>query len=38
VHDIHPVIDKVFDFEDSLEAIGHFKSQAHLGKVVIRIG
>ena len=38
VHDIHPVIDKVFDFDDTLEAIRYFKSQAHLGKVVIRIG
>jgi len=38
VNDIHPVIDKVFDFDDTLEAIKHFKSQAHLGKVVINIG
>jgi NADPH:quinone reductase-like Zn-dependent oxidoreductase len=36
-HDIHPVIDKVFDFADTLEAIKYFRSQAHLGKVVINI-
>lgn len=38
VHDIHPVIDRVFDFADTIDAIKYFKSQAHLGKVVIRIG
>jgi len=38
INDIHPVIDKVFPLEDTVEAIGYFKSQAHLGKVVIRIG
>lgn len=37
VHDIHPVVDKVFDFDESLAAINYFQSQAHLGKVVIRI-
>lgn len=37
VHDIHPVIDKVFDFDDAIEAIGYFQSQSHLGKVVVRI-
>ena len=36
-NDIHPVVDKVFDFDDSIEAIKYFKSQAHLGKVVIAI-
>lgn len=37
-HDIHPVIDKTFAFDKAVEAIGYFKSQAHLGKVVINIG
>ncbi len=37
VNDIHPVVDKVFDFDDTIEAIKYFKSQAHLGKVVINI-
>jgi len=36
-HDIHPVVDKVFDFDDAVEAIKYFKSQAHMGKVVINI-
>jgi len=38
VNDIHPVIDKSFAFDDAIEAIKYFKSQAHLGKVVIKIG
>jgi len=37
-HDIHPVIDKVFPFNEAIDAIGYFQSQAHLGKVVINIG
>ena len=36
-HDLHPQIDKVFDFDDSVDAIKYFQSQAHMGKVVIRI-
>ena len=37
-NNIHPVIDKVFELDDTVEAINYFKSQAHLGKVVIKIG
>jgi len=37
VHDIHPLVDKVFALEDTIEAIGYFQSQSHMGKVVIRI-
>lgn len=37
-HDIHPVVDKVFPFTEALDAINYFKSQAHMGKVVISIG
>jgi len=36
-HDIHPVIDKVFPFEEAVDAIQYFQRQAHLGKVVINI-
>jgi NADPH:quinone reductase-like Zn-dependent oxidoreductase len=37
-HRLHPVIDKVFPFEAAPDAYRHLESQAHLGKVVIRIG
>jgi len=36
-NDIHPLIDKVFEFDDAVEAIKYFKSQAHMGKVVIKV-
>ena len=38
LHQIKPVIDRVFDFADAKAAYHHLKSQAHVGKVVIRIG
>ena len=37
LHRIEPVIDRVFDFADAKAAYRHLQSQAHLGKVVIRI-
>lgn len=36
-HDIHPLIDRVFAFDQARDAIAHFQSQAHMGKVVIGI-
>jgi NADPH:quinone reductase-like Zn-dependent oxidoreductase len=33
---IHPVVDRVFPFEEAREAYQHLRSGAHLGKVVIR--
>jgi len=35
-HDIHPVIDEVFSFDQAREAYAHQASGSHLGKVVIR--
>lgn len=32
-----PVIDKVFAFEDVKAAFAYFESQAHVGKVVIKL-
>ncbi|KAK1230827.1 hypothetical protein PQX77_006067 [Marasmius sp. AFHP31] len=32
-----PVIDKVFPFEEVVEAYAHLESQAHVGKVVIKV-
>jgi NADPH:quinone reductase-like Zn-dependent oxidoreductase len=36
-NDIHPVIDRVFRFDESLAAFQYLQSQAHFGKVVISI-
>ncbi len=38
LHQIRPVIDRVFPFEQAREAYHYMKSQQHVGKVVIRIG
>ena len=38
LHQIRPVIDRVFDFDQAREAYHYMKSQQHVGKVVIRIG
>jgi NADPH:quinone reductase-like Zn-dependent oxidoreductase len=37
VNGIRPVIDKVFPFDQAIEAYRHLKSGAHFGKVVIRL-
>lgn len=37
LHSIHPVIDRVFGFDHAKNAYCHLQSQAHVGKVVIRI-
>jgi NADPH:quinone reductase-like Zn-dependent oxidoreductase len=37
VNDIHPVIDKVFPFEEAVQAYEYQRSQAHFGKVVISV-
>ena len=36
-HLIKPVVDKVFDFEDSRGALKYMESGAHFGKIVVRI-
>lgn len=35
--EIHPVVDKVFAFEDLVEAYKYYESQAHVGKVVVKV-
>ncbi len=35
INDIHPVIDRVFGFDEALAAYRYMESQAHFGKVVI---
>jgi len=37
LHQIRPVIDRVFDFGEARDAYNHLKGQTHVGKVVIRI-
>ncbi|CAO1632346.1 unnamed protein product [Sympodiomycopsis kandeliae] len=36
-HQLHPLIDKVFDFKDAVKAYEYQWSAAHVGKVVIKI-
>jgi len=37
-NDIHPVVDKVFSFSQTVEAFHYLQSQAHFGKVVLTMG
>ena len=37
VHQLRPVIDRVFAFDEAREALHHLKRAGHVGKVVIRI-
>jgi NADPH:quinone reductase-like Zn-dependent oxidoreductase len=37
VHELRPVVDRVFSFEEAAEAYRYVQSGAHLGKVVIKI-
>lgn len=34
---IHPVVDKVFSFEEAIEAYSYLESQKHVGKVVVKV-
>ena len=36
MHRLRPVIDRVFPFDEAVEAFRHMESGAHFGKVVIR--
>ncbi len=38
LHRIVPVVDRVFDFSESVEALRAFQQSAHFGKVAIRLG
>lgn len=37
LHQLRPVIDRVFAFEDAVDALKYLESGAHFGKIVIRI-
>ena len=36
-NDIHPVIDRVFDFDETVAALKCLESQKHVVKIVIRV-
>lgn len=38
LHQMRPVIDRVFEFKDAVEAFKYMESGAHFGKICIRIG
>ncbi|KAJ7131180.1 hypothetical protein C8R44DRAFT_871703 [Mycena epipterygia] len=37
VEKTQPIVDKVFTFDDAKAAFAYFESQAHVGKVVIKL-
>jgi NADPH:quinone reductase-like Zn-dependent oxidoreductase len=38
LHQLRPVVDRVFDFAQAVEAFRHMESAAHFGKIVVRMG
>ncbi|GAA6617329.1 zinc-dependent alcohol dehydrogenase family protein [Scytonema sp. NUACC26] len=38
LHNIHPIIDREFPFEEAREALAYMESGAHFGKIVLRVG
>jgi NADPH:quinone reductase-like Zn-dependent oxidoreductase len=38
LHQLRPVVDRVFPFSQTIDAFRHLESGAHFGKVVIRVG
>lgn len=38
LHQLHPVLDRVFAFGEAVEAFRHMESATHFGKIVIRVG
>jgi len=37
LHRLHPVVDRVFGFDDAVAAFRYMESAAHFGKIVIRV-
>lgn len=35
--EMRPVIDKVYAFDDAMEAFEHLEKQTHIGKIVIKM-
>ena len=36
LHQMKPVVDKAFPFEEAAKALAHMESGAHFGKIVVR--
>ncbi|MGJ5201611.1 zinc-dependent alcohol dehydrogenase family protein [Bradyrhizobium sp. HKCCYLRH1030] len=36
-HAIHPIVDRVYDFDDAPEAFAHLRTAAHFGKIVLKL-
>ncbi|WP_035640152.1 NAD(P)-dependent alcohol dehydrogenase [Bradyrhizobium sp. ORS 375] len=36
-HAIHPIVDRVYDFDDAPEAYAHLRSGSHFGKIVVSL-
>lgn len=36
-HEIHPVVGRVFAFEELPEALRHMERSAHFGKIILRV-
>jgi NADPH:quinone reductase-like Zn-dependent oxidoreductase len=37
LHQLRPVVDRVFSFDEAAEALRHMERGAHFGKIVIRV-
>jgi NADPH:quinone reductase-like Zn-dependent oxidoreductase len=37
LHELKPVIDRVFDFDDAPAAFEYLRGQAHFGKIVLKV-
>jgi NADPH:quinone reductase-like Zn-dependent oxidoreductase len=35
---LRPVVDRVFDYAQALDAFEHMQKGAHFGKIVVRVG
>lgn len=36
--EVHPVIDRTFQFEEAKAAVQYLMNESHLGKVLIKVG
>ncbi|MGJ5201845.1 zinc-binding dehydrogenase, partial [Bradyrhizobium sp. HKCCYLRH1030] len=34
---IHPIVDRVYDFDDAPEAFAHLRTASHFGKIVLKL-
>jgi NADPH:quinone reductase-like Zn-dependent oxidoreductase len=37
LHELRPVVDRVFDFDDAPAAFEHLRGQGHFGKIVLKV-